>query len=396
MTMKWLEDSEDDFHNQRVLCRVDFNVPLDENGEITDASRIVKTLPTLEFLLGRGARLILASHLGRPKGKTRAAMSLEPVAVKLQELLGKEVVFVDDCVGDGVNHIIKKQKPGSVILLENLRFHSGEEKNDSLFSKMLAENADVYVNDAFGAAHREHASVTGILNYTKNNYGGLLLKQEVKALSSLLNKPKKPFVAILGGSKVSDKLGTIGYLLNRVDRLLIGGAMAYTFLAAKGQSVGASLVEEDRIGLVKSIMEQAEREGVELYLPVDHVVASEFSKDAACRIISINEFESDEMALDIGPITQKRYVEAIEDANTIFWNGPMGVFEWPSFSEGTYKIADAVAKSSGYSVVGGGDSVAAVVQRGCSDGISHVSTGGGASLEFMQGKILPGLAKLES
>lgn len=393
--IRWLDEVDVDLRGKRVLCRVDFNVPLDEAGDISDDTRIEQSLPTIQALKEAGAKVILISHLGRPKGKLKPKLSLMRVAGRLQELLGSEVTFVDDCIGDGVNLLVEQMKDGSVFVLENLRFHSGEEKNDDVFSKMLAQNADVFVNDAFGTVHRAHASTSGVLKHLKNPLGGLLLKRELQNLAKIRQRAVKPYVAIVGGAKVSDKLGILAKLIDKVDRMLIGGAMAYTFLKARGQDVGASVVEEHRVSIAKSILEQAENQGVEVYLPVDHVVAAEFSSDADAHVVGRNQFEEAEMGMDIGPVTISRYQEALVDAKTILWNGPMGVFEWDQFSEGTMAIARAVAAADAFTVVGGGDSVAALKAAGVDGEISHVSTGGGASLEYLEGKDLPGIVGLE-
>lgn len=394
MTISWLQDFDGNLKDQFVLCRVDFNVPMTAEGEIADTTRIDLSLDTIRDLIGREAKVIVASHMGRPKGKKKAKYSLEPAAVYLQEQLQSEVIFADDCVGDGVLQVARQMTAGSVLVLENLRFHSGEEKNESVFSRLLAQLAPVYVNDAFGAAHRAHASTEGVTREVKVKLGGYLLKKEQEALSKLLHAPKKPFVAIVGGAKVSDKMGVLSQLLHKVDKLLIGGAMAYTFLKAMGQNIGASPYEADRLVIAKSIIDRANSKGVELYFPVDHIVASEFAEDADCRPIKFNQFDSDEMGLDIGPLTITRYEEAISDAKTIFWNGPMGVCEWSQFANGTQAIAKAVANASAYSVVGGGDSVSALKACKLENKISHISTGGGASLEFIEGKELPGLKAL--
>ena len=392
--MRTLSESSISWEGKRVFCRVDFNVPLTSAGEVADDERIVQALPTLRYLLERNAKLIVASHLGRPKGKVRKQFSLEPVAVRLQQLLGNEIVFAEDCVGDGIAHVASQLENGQILLLENLRFHSGEEKGDEGFARQLAQQVDVYIGDAFGAAHRSHASVTGLVPFVEESMAGLLMTKEVSALSRILHKPQTPFVAVLGGAKVSDKLGVLKRLIQKVDVLMIGGAMAYTFLRAQGQQVGGSRVEEDLLDVAKNIMESAAARGVQLLLPVDHVAAEAFEEDTLHRVVAANGFESSEMGLDIGPQTQMNYQEALRSAGTIFWNGPMGVFEWDAFSHGTMAVMDAVANSTAFTVVGGGDSVAALKKGGAQDKIGHVSTGGGAGLEFLETGTLPGLEVL--
>ncbi|MCP4502270.1 MAG: phosphoglycerate kinase [Deltaproteobacteria bacterium] len=393
MAIQWIDDEDFEVDGKVVLCRVDFNVPM-QDGVITDDERIRRALPTLELLLEKGARLLVCSHLGRPKGKYKKEFSLEPVAVRLQELLEKELIFSDDCVGDGRRHLIRSLEAGQVILLENTRFHGGEEKNDKGFGEQLAEDVDVYVNDAFGTAHRAHASTEGITRHVEQSAGGLLIRSELEHLGGLLRDPKRPFVAILGGAKVSDKLQVLSQLMNKVDKMIIGGAMAYTFLKAQELPVGKSRVEDDRLKIAASILEQAEKKGVEFLLPVDHVVAEDFAEDADARTLSTENFSDDVMGLDIGPKTLSSYRHALAQAKTIFWNGPMGVFEWDAFAEGTLGVMDAVCSSKAFTVVGGGDSVAAVNKSGRAGDIDHVSTGGGASLELLEGKKLPGLVAL--
>ena len=393
MSVTWIDDDGFDVQGQVVLCRVDFNVPLDD-GKVADDERIRAALPTIKLLVDKGARLLLASHLGRPNGKVRKEFSLEPVAERLQELLQRELILADDCVGDGVYRLAQDLAPGGIVLLENTRFHGGEEKNDEGFSRQLARGVDVYVNDAFGAAHRAHASTEGITHEVKRVAGGLLMRREVETLSGLMRNPQRPYVAILGGAKVSDKIGVLTQLMNKVDRLIVGGAMAYTFLKARGENVGASRVEEDRLVLAESILTQANKKKIDLLLPEDHLVAKTFAEDAPARLIKNGEFEDDDMGLDIGSFTQQIYTSAIFGAKTIFWNGPMGVFEWKRFAGGTNAVMNAVCDAKGFTVVGGGDSVAALNQAGKHESIDHVSTGGGASLELLEGKKLPGLVAL--
>jgi phosphoglycerate kinase len=391
MPIKWLENVENEvLANRRVLCRVDFNVPMDDAGNILDASKIELTLPTLRKLLRAQAKVIIASHLGRPKGKVRAALTLEPVASYLRDLLSQEVTFVHDCVGDGIVKLVKDANPGQIIFLENLRFHGGEEKNDAIFAKILAKNADVYVNDAFGAVHRAHASIEGVHEWLPEAYGGLLLKKEVMAFESFVHRGQRPKVAIVGGSKVSSKIGVLAQLLKSVDSMLIGGAMAYTFLRAQGHEVGASLVEEDKIILASGLLRKAQELNVKIYLPVDHVVTSNLETMADVRCIATSEFKPGDIGADIGPKTAEIFAGVIGDAKTCFWNGPVGIYDQAPFAGGTKRIAHALADSECYSFVGGGDSIAAIKKFGI-QGIDFISTGGGAGLEFLEGKELPGL-----
>jgi len=378
-----------DLSGKRVFMRVDFNVPLAPGGqEITSDKRIRASLPSIQYALDHGAGLILASHLGRPKGKPNPEMSLKPVAVRLAALLGKQVAMAPDCVGPRVQAMLPK--PGEVLLLENLRFHSEEEKNDPEFSQQLASLCDVYVNDAFGSAHRAHASTVGMVEYVKHAAAGLLMDKELEYLNKVTKNPARPCIAILGGAKVSDKIEVIQNLMKVVDRLLIGGAMAYTFLRARGEGTGKSLVEEDKLDLARDLMAQA---GGKLLLPVDHVVAGEMKAGAGSEVV--DRVPDGKMGLDIGPKTIDAYAKVIAGAKTIIWNGPMGVFEMPPFDKGTVGVAKAVAGSGAVSVVGGGDSEKAVKSAGVADKISHISTGGGASLEFLAGLELPGVTALE-
>ena len=380
---------------KKAFIRVDFNVPI-ENGAITDDTRIRASLPTIEHALARGATVILASHLGRPKGKPKPEFSLRPVAGRLAELLGRPVEFAGDCVGAPAQQAIERAGRGGVVLLENLRFHPEEEKNDSGFAHDLAGLADVYVNDAFGAAHRAHASTEGIVHHAREAAAGLLMARELEYLGRVLHEPERPFIAILGGAKVSDKLEVIENLIPRVDALLIGGAMAYTFLKARGLPVGRSLVEEDLLDEAQRIERKAGERGLRFELPADHVVAAKMEAGAPVDTLAVDDPAiGDRMGLDIGPRTAQIYRDAIAGARTVVWNGPMGVFEIEAFARGTMEVAKAVASVNGTTVIGGGDSVAAVAKAGVSDRITHISTGGGASLEFLAGQELPGVKALE-
>ena len=384
-----------DLQGTRVFIRVDFNVPL-KNGVITDDTRIRSTLPTIQYALDHGALPIVASHLGRPKGTVNQDYTLAPVAARLKELLGREVVFATDCIGPNAVHAINNARgTGAVVLLENLRFYAQEEKNDPTFSKQLAELADLYVDDAFGAAHRAHASVEGITHSFTNPAAGLLMEQELKYLGHALESPERPFVAILGGAKVSDKLEVIENMLGKVNRLIIGGAMAYTFLKSRGLPIGKSLVEDDKLDVARTITADAAAKGVELALPVDHVVTDRIAADSASTVLAVDDPAiGDRMGVDIGPLTIAKYEALVRDAKTVVWNGPMGVFEIPAFAEGTNALARAVASVTGTTIVGGGDSISALKKSGMADRITHISTGGGASLEFLGGRTLPGVAAL--
>ena len=388
--------SELDIAGRRVFIRVDFNVPFSASGAVSDDTRIRESLPTIKLAMEKGARVVLASHLGRPKGKPDKKYSLEPVAARLAELLGADVALTDEPVGDGARKVVNDLHAGSVALLENLRFSPGEEANDEAFARALASYTDVYVNDAFGTAHRAHASTVGIAKLVAAKGIGLLMEREVKFLGRLLGEVERPFVTIIGGAKVADKIGVLDNLLARVDQLLIGGAMANTFLKAKGGKMGRSLVEDDKLALARSFLRKAEEANVDVLLPRD-VVAAAGTKSDAGRVVQAMAVPEDLAALDIGPDTARGFADAIARAKTILWNGPMGVFESEPFAAGTIAVAQAVAGARGaLSIVGGGDSVAAVQKSGVADKISHISTGGGASLEFLEGKKLPGLAALES
>ncbi len=383
-----------DVKGKRVLVRVDFNVPLDDNRIITDDTKIRASMPTIEFLVDKGAQVILASHLGRPKGQADEKYSLAPVAAKLNEILGREVPFAKDCVGEEAKKIIAGMKDGDVALLENLRFHPGEEKNEPGFAKELASLADVYVNDAFGTAHRAHASTAGVPGLLPAA-AGFLMEKEIEYLDKALTNPAKPFVAIIGGAKVSDKVGVLRNLLPKVNTLIIGGGMANTFLKAKGYNMGKSLVEEDNVDVAKDALDQAAAKGVKVLLPVDLVVAEAVSPNAANRVVSVDKVPPDWAAVDIGPETARLFAGEIKQDHTVIWNGPMGVFEMEPFAKGTEAVARALAEVSGTTIVGGGSSSAAVRKVGVEDKITYISTGGGASLEFLEGKELPGVKALD-
>ncbi|MDR6999502.1 phosphoglycerate kinase [Neobacillus niacini] len=393
MNKKSLKDV--DVKGKRVFCRVDFNVPMQE-GKITDETRIRAALPTIQYLMKQGAKVILASHFGRPKGKVVEEMRLAPVGKRLAELLGKDVKIADEAHGDSVKALIGTMNEGDVLLLENVRFYPGEEKNDPELAKAFAELADVYVNDAFGAAHRAHASTEGVAHHLPA-VAGFLMEKELEVLGKALSNPERPFTAIIGGAKVKDKIGVIENLLENVDNLIIGGGLAYTFVKAKGYEIGKSLLEEDKIDLAKSFIEKAKEKGVNFYMPVDAIIADDFSADANSKVVAIDAIPADWQALDIGPKTAEIYRDVIRNSKLVIWNGPMGVFEMDKFAEGTKAVAEALAEAEGtYSVIGGGDSAAAVEKFHLADKMSHISTGGGASLEFMEGKALPGVVALNN
>ena len=382
---------------KRVFIRVDFNVPIDGQGKVADDQRIRASLPTVKYAVERKAKVILASHLGRPKGKPedKKKYTLLPVAERLQQLLDQDVIFADDCIGDGVKKLVRELKDGQVLLLENLRFHPEEEGNGEAFAKDLASLADVWVNDAFGTAHRAHASTAGMAKFVKEKAAGFLIQKEVEYLGKALARPAKPFVAILGGAKVSDKIKVLDNLLSKADAICIGGAMAFTFLKAEGVNVGKSKVEEDKVDLARSILEKAKAKGVDFLLPIDHVCASEAKETAKREVVNDRAIPDDLLGLDIGPKTLDRYRQRILSSKTVFWNGPMGLFEQKPWAEGTFGVARAMADSSAVTVVGGGDSAAAVEEAGLVTKMKHVSTGGGASLEFVEGRELPGIKVLE-
>ena len=392
MAKKTIEDVN--VQGKRVLVRVDYNVPLTPEGTVADDKRIVAALPTVKYLLEHGARVILCSHLGRPKGTVKPEFSLKPVVARLKELLpGVKIDFASDCIGEEAKEKAMALQDGQILLLENLRFHKEEEKNDPEFAKELASLAEIYVSDAFGTVHRAHASTAGVAAYLPA-VAGFLIGKELSIMGQALEDPQRPFVAILGGAKVADKIGVIKNLLQKCDSLIIGGGMAYTFFAAQGYGIGDSLLDKDSIGLAKDLMAEAESRGVKLLLPVDTVVAKEFAADAEHKTVKVNEIPDGWQGLDIGEESRKLFAEAIKAAKTVIWNGPMGVFEFPAFAKGTAAVAEACAQCQGTTIIGGGDSASAVKKLGYADKMTHISTGGGASLEFMEGKELPGVACL--
>ena len=382
-----------DFTGKRALVRVDFNVPQDDDGNITDDTRISAALPTINYLLDKGAKVVLMSHLGRPKGKFDMKYTLKPVAERLSKYIGKPVVLAEDVIGDSAKACVDAMKPGDVVMLENVRFDPREEKNDPEFAKQLAQFGDIYVSDAFGAVHRAHASTAGVAAYLPA-VAGLLIKKELDVMGNALANPERPFLAILGGKKVSDKIGVIENLLDKVDVLIIGGAMAYTFFKSMGYGVGNSICELDKLDLAQEMLAKAKAKGVKLLLPVDTVIGKEFSNDSEWKIVDSNKIPADWEGFDIGPKTRALFVAEINKAKTIIWNGPVGVSEFPIYAEGTIAVAKAVAANPGTTIIGGGDSAAAVEKFGFADKMTHVSTGGGASLEFLEGKSLPGIEAL--
>ena len=395
--MNKLSINKVDLKNKRVLVRVDFNVPLDDKLNVTNDIRIVESLPTIKKIIDSGGKAILMSHLGRPKGERKPEFSLKPAAERLSKLLNKNVVLAPDCIGSEVEKIVNNMKAGDVVLLENLRFHKEEEKNDPGFAKQLASFGDVYINDAFGSAHRAHASTEGVTKFIKTCAAGYLMQKELDYLGSALANPKRPYCAVLGGAKISGKIDVINNLLDKVDSLIIGGGMAFTFFKAQGKEIGKSLLEEEKIDLAKELLAKIGKSKVRLLLPVDVVIASEFKNDSPSTIVNVNNIPSDKMGLDIGPETIKLFSDEVMKSKTIVWNGPMGVFEMDNFAKGTFAIAETLAEvtaKGSVTVIGGGDSAAAIDKAGLKDKVSHVSTGGGASLEFLEGKILPGVAAL--
>lgn len=384
-----------DVNGKKVLVRCDFNVPIDsETGKITDNRRIRAALPTIQYLLDHNAKVILCSHLGRPKGEFNLKYSLKPVAEELSKLLNKDVKLAKDVIGESAKELTSNMKEGDIVLLENVRFHKEEEQNDPEYSKALASMAEIYVNDAFGTAHRAHSSTTGVADYLPA-VSGFLIEKELEFLGGALENPKHPFVAILGGAKVSDKIGVIENLLDKVDTLIIGGGMAYTFYKAQGHHIGTSICEEDKLDLAKSILEKAQEKGVKLLLPVDNHVSSEYSNNGEDKVVDSTEIPDGFMGLDIGPKTIEKFEEAVKDAKTVVWNGPLGVCEFDKFATGTKAVATMLSKLDAITIIGGGDSAAAIEKLGLADKMTHISTGGGASLEFLEGKTLPGIACLQ-
>ncbi|NEO26586.1 MAG: phosphoglycerate kinase [Kamptonema sp. SIO4C4] len=399
MTKKTVANlSAADLAGKRVLVRADFNVPLDDQGNISDDTRIRAALPTIQDLTSKGAKVLLSSHMGRPKGQVKERLRLTPVAQRLSQLLGKEVKKCDDCIGDAVSSVVSGMSNGDVALLENVRFYAEEEANDPAFAEKLAANADLYVNDAFGTAHRAHASTEGVTKYLRPSVGGYLIQKELDYLQNAINNPQRPLAAIIGGSKVSSKIGVIETLLEKCDKLLIGGGMVFTFFKARGLPVGKSLVEEDKLDLAKSLEAKAKEKGVTLLLPTDVVIADNFAADANTQTVSVENIPDGWMGLDIGPDSVKTFQDALADCQGVLWNGPMGVFEFEKFSKGTEAIARTLADLTGKgatTIIGGGDSVAAVEKVGVASQMSHISTGGGASLELLEGKTLPGITALD-
>jgi phosphoglycerate kinase len=395
--MSKLSINDVNFNGKKTLVRVDFNVPLDENLNITDDIRIASSLPTINKIIADGGKVILMSHLGRPKGKVNPKYSLKPAAVRLSELLKKEVILAPDCVGDEVKAIVDKMKNGDVVLLENLRFHEEEEKNDPEFAKQLASLGEVYVNDAFGSAHRAHASTEGVTKFIKVNAAGFLMQKELDYLGKAIADPKRPFCAILGGSKISGKIDVINNLIDKVDTLIIGGGMAFTFFKAQELEIGTSILEVEKISLAKELLEKVKGSKVKFLLPIDVVVGDEFKNETPSKVVSVSKIPADKMGLDIGPESIKLFAEEIVNSKTVVWNGPMGVFEFDNFAKGTNAVANALVEATSkgaITIVGGGDSAAAISKAGLEDKVSHVSTGGGASLEFLEGKVLPGVDAL--
>lgn len=395
--MNKLSIDQVDLKGKKVLVRVDFNVPLDENLNITDDIRITSSLPTIKKIINEGGKVILMSHLGRPKGQPNPKYSLKPAAKRLSELLGKEVIMAPDCVGEDVKKLVDSMKEGDVLLLENLRFHAEEEKNNPDFAKQLSELGDVYINDAFGSAHRAHASTEGVTKYISTNAAGYLMQKELDYLGKTISDPERPYCAILGGAKISGKIDVIQNLFPKVDTLIIGGGMAYTFYKAMGYEIGKSLLEEEKVSLAKEILEKAKNSKVNFLLPVDVVVTSDFSNDSPSEVVPIEKIPADKMGMDIGPKTIELFKKEVLKSKTVIWNGPMGVFEFDNFAKGTNAIAEALVEATekgATTIIGGGDSAAAIKKAGLEDKVSHVSTGGGASLEFLEGKTLPGVAAL--